>query len=91
MTIPKLDKQLYILRGLNNDIRQSILLLLEKKAMTVDDILSVTKLNKVTLREHLTILRDIGVIGAHPNGSNVKYVLKENRLKEIIDWVQKIK
>lgn len=76
------NKNASIYKILANSKRLEILNILKKKETSVEDILSITKLPKANLSQHLALLRHNGLIIPRRKGLNVHYRIVDPRIVE---------
>jgi DNA-binding transcriptional ArsR family regulator len=78
-----------ILRAMNNQVRQNILLLLTRHGkLTVTEILIHLRLLQSITSQHLAILRRGGMVKTSREGKNIYYELNSTRLGEIEYFMQ---
>lgn len=74
------EKNANIYKILANSKRLEILNLLKKRELGVDQILTVTKLSKANLSQHLALLRHNGVVQTRRAGLNIFYRIVDPRI-----------
>ncbi len=76
------NKNAVVYKILANSKRLEILNILKVKETSVEDILSITKLPKANLSQHLALLRHNGLILPRRHGLNVYYKIVDPRIVE---------
>jgi DNA-binding transcriptional ArsR family regulator len=73
-----------VFRALNHPLRQKILIILaEKKQITVTELYESLYLEQSVVSQHLAILRRSGFVKTKKQGKFVWYMLQESRLEQI--------
>jgi DNA-binding transcriptional ArsR family regulator len=73
-----------LFRGLGDSSRLSILDALRRGPLTVSDIVAATGLSQSNASNHLSCLRDCGLVAAEPDGRYVTYRLSDDRVGELL-------
>lgn len=77
-------------KAMGNATRLQILHSLRKGPMNVGDIARKTSLSHPLVSRQLGVLRQIGVLTCHRNGSEMIYQLTDSRLSEVCDLIRQI-
>lgn len=85
----KLRRAVLTLRSLNHPLRKQILVLLEqKKRMTVTEIYDKLKLEQSVASQHLAIMRRAEVVSTHREGKFIFYSVNAKRIGEVTELVE---
>ena len=76
--------QAKLFRGLADPSRLSILEALRGGPLTVSEIVEATDLSQPNASNHLSCLRDCGLVVAEPEGRYVTYHLSDDRVGELL-------
>lgn len=82
------EKRQKVIHALSNTTRLNVLEGLREKEMTVTELLNKTKSGQSNLSQHLSCLRDCGLITSRKEGKYIYYSLTTpelNHLLEVID------
>jgi DNA-binding transcriptional ArsR family regulator len=74
---------LLLFRSLEHDLRKRIINLLGENKLTVTEMFLKLKIEQSVASQHLSILKEVGIVRAERVGKNIFYSLIEGRLKEI--------
>jgi DNA-binding transcriptional ArsR family regulator len=78
-----------IFRALNHKLRQQMLLiLLERKELTVSELFNLLKLEQSVASQHLAILRRTGFVKNKREGKFIWYMINPERIEEIKQCVR---
>lgn len=80
-----------VFKVLSNSIRLEILNILKKGETSVSDLISILKLRKANVSQHLTLLRYADLIESRRQGLMIFYKLKQPKILEVIKDLEKIK
>lgn len=88
-------KDFYVLHSdvcktLANPKRQEILDSLRKKEMTVNEIVEETGITQANLSQHLSILRNKGIVKKRREGLNVYYSLSNSKIIQAFDLISQL-
>ena len=87
----RFKKAAYILRAVNNHIRQEIIELLEKnERLTVSDFIAQINLPQSQVSQHLAILRSVGLVLTQKQGKFVVYSIHSTRLQQLNKYVNQL-
>lgn len=90
LTAEQLEIAAGLLKAIAHPMRIAILRYLDNgKQLTVTEIYEYLKIEQSTTSHHLGILKDKGVLGSKREGKNTYYFIKNEKLSEIIDCIQK--
>lgn len=90
LTAEQLEKAAGLLKAIAHPMRIAILQYLDNgKQFTVTEIYEYLKIEQSTTSHHLGILKDKGVLGSKREGKNTYYFIKNEKLSEIVDCIQK--
>lgn len=73
-----------LFRGFSDASRLSILNALGKGALTVSEIVQVTRLTQSNVSNHLGCLRDCGLVSCTQQGRYMSYQLSDSRVAEVL-------
>ncbi|MFN3413094.1 MAG: ArsR/SmtB family transcription factor [Thermoanaerobaculum sp.] len=76
--------QAKLFRGFADPSRLSILQALREKPRTVSEIVAITGLSQPNVSNHLSCLRDCGLVSATPQGRFVLYALSDPRVEQLL-------
>jgi len=90
LTAEQLEKAAGLLKAIAHPMRIAILQYLDNgKQFTVTEIYEYLKIEQSTTSHHLGILKDKGILGSKREGKNTYYFVKNEKLSEIVDCIQK--
>lgn len=82
---PKIiELQAKLFRGFSDPSRLSVLEALREGPLTVGEIVEATKLSQPNASNHLSCLRDCGLVTAEQDGRFVYYQLSDERVKQLL-------
>jgi len=89
------DKQVYrmqyeFFKALANPMRLMLLDILQEGEQSVSNLLEITGSKKANLSQHLSALRERGLIDARREGRNVHYSVSKPKITRLFDEVHKI-
>jgi len=73
-------------KAISDPIRRQILDLLKEKDLTVNEIVSNFNISQPSISNHLTILKNAGLITSEKSGRNIYYSLNTTVLAESFKW-----
>jgi ArsR family transcriptional regulator, cadmium/lead-responsive transcriptional repressor len=73
-----------LFRGLADPSRLSILVALQERPLTVNEIVAVTGLTQSNTSNHLSCLRDCGLVVCSQHGRSVIYQLSDDRVGQLL-------
>ncbi|KDA53669.1 TrmB family transcriptional regulator [Thermoanaerobaculum aquaticum] len=76
--------QAKLFRGFADPSRLAILQALRGKRLTVGEIVAITGLSQPNVSNHLSCLRDCGLVTATPQGRFVLYALSDPRVEQLL-------
>lgn len=76
-----------LFRGFSDSSRLAILEVLRSKPLTVSEIVEATGLSQSNASNHLSYLRDCGLVTATQQGRYVTYQLADSRITEVLELV----
>ncbi len=79
-----------LLKSIGHPIRLRILCLLQDKELTVSDIRDQVKTSTPNISQHLTILRNQGIIGMRREANCIYNRITDNRVVELINTLQNL-
>lgn len=85
-----LRRSVRIFKMLANPIRLRIIMLLCEREMSVYQLLTLLKIRKSNLSQHLRLLRYLEILRSRRKGKQMLYHIKDERIIKICDVVQKI-
>ncbi len=77
-----------LLKLVSDETRLNILFVLNKADYCVFDIEKKVGKSQSLVSKHLKILRDSGVVEVHKEGKNRCYLLKDKKLKELLNFLK---
>jgi DNA-binding transcriptional ArsR family regulator len=83
-TTSSIDLQAKLFRGFADPSRLGILVALRNGPLTVSEIVEATRLSQPNVSNHLSCLRDCGLVAAEQQGRYVTYHLSDDRVGELI-------
>lgn len=90
---PKAEEELYRLqadfcKGMAHPKRIQILRTLKGGAKTVSELAKVTGIPQANMSQHLSILRQFGLLNTRRDGTNIYYSISDYRIVEACDLVR---
>ncbi len=79
-----------LFRGFSDPSRLSILEALQEGPATVTEIVETTGLSQPNVSNHLSCLRDCGLVSGEQNGRHIHYHITDNRVNKIIQYGEEI-
>lgn len=77
-----------LLKAISHPIRLCVVKgLMEKEGYNVTKMQSCLDIPQSTLSQHLTKLKDLGIIEGQRNGVEIKYYVKNDEIKKIINTI----
>lgn len=73
-----------LFRGLSDSSRLSILIALQERPLTVNEIVTATGLTQSNTSNHLSCLRDCGLVTCSQHGRSVIYQLSDDRVGQLL-------
>lgn len=88
-------KELYSLHAemckvFSNSIRLEILNLLRDKEMSVTELIGKTKLSQANISQHLSIMKNKGVVTSNRKGKNIYYKLANPKIIKAFDIIREV-
>ncbi len=78
-----------LLKLLANESRLLILCALTERPMTVGEIAKrITNISQSALSQHLTRMKDYGILDNAKSGQNITYFIADDRVKEILGTIR---
>jgi ArsR family transcriptional regulator, cadmium/lead-responsive transcriptional repressor len=84
------DLQAKLFRGFADPSRLSILLALRDGALTVSEIVAATELGQSNVSNHLSCLKDCGLVVSTQEGRYVRYVLSDRRVAKLLNLADEL-
>ena len=75
-------------KGLAHPKRLRIIGILEKGEMSVNELAEATGIPQANLSQHLTILRQLGILGKRRDGLNIYYSITDERIVRACELVR---
>ncbi|MHB0975823.1 MAG: ArsR/SmtB family transcription factor [Candidatus Aquicultorales bacterium] len=69
-------------RAISDPTRQSILLLLEEREMSVGELVAEFSLSQPTISRHLNVLKQAGLVASRRDGQQVYYSLISSNIRQ---------
>ena len=82
--VQSIDLRAKLFRGFSDPSRLSILEALRDGPLTVTEIVEATGLSQPNASNHLSCLRDCGLLSAEPHGRFVHYQLSDKRVAQLL-------
>ena len=79
-----------LFRGFADPSRLSILDALRAGPLTVGEIVEATRLGQSNVSNHLSCLRDCGLVAASPEGRFVRYALSDRRVGRLLNLADEL-
>src|SRR5437867_11019525 len=84
------DLQAKLFRGFADPSRLSILLVLRDGALTVGEIVAATELGQSNVSNHLSCLKDCGLVVSTQEGRYVRYALSDRRVAKLLNLADEL-
>lgn len=75
-------------KALSDPTRREILNLLKQKEMTAGEIVEHFQVSGATISQHLSILKQAGLVDDQKSGKYIYYRLNLTVFEEILSWIQ---
>ena len=86
-----LKKGALVLRALNHNLRQQMIVLIEsEKKITVTEIYVRMRLEQSVASQHLAILRKAGIVTTQRDGKFIYYTVNHNRIGQITEVTESL-
>ena len=85
-----IELQAKLFRGFADPSRLSILVALRDGAMTVGEIVSATTLGQSNVSNHLSCLKDCGLVVSTQEGRYVRYTLSDRRVAKLLSLADEL-
>jgi ArsR family transcriptional regulator len=82
--------QAELCRAMGYPLRMEIMHLLRAGPMTVNDIASATHTHQATISRNLTTLRNVGIVMAHRDGTNIIYQVANPKIMNVCDMMREV-
>ncbi len=83
----KIDNAEKIFKALGNETRLEILILLKDKRLCVNALVADLKVSQPSVSQHLSVLKNAGLIEGEKIKNKVHYSLKYERLKLVVSFL----
>lgn len=84
----KIKEKAKLLKAISHPIRLCVVKgLMEREGYNVSKMQSCLEIPQSTLSQHLTKLKDLGIIEGERNGVEINYYVKDEEVKKIINTV----
>lgn len=80
-----------IFQAISDPTRRAILVLLTTQSMTAGAIASNFEVARPTISKHIQILNECELVEANPQGREIHYQLKIEKMKEIDKWLEQFR
>ena len=84
------DIQCEMCKIFSNSNRMRILIALRKKPKTVSELMEITELPQPVVSQHLSIMRNKGILETEKKGSFVRYKLKYLKVMQAFDMMKEV-
>ncbi len=84
------DIQCEMCKIFSNSNRMRVLIALRKKPKTVSELIEITELPQSVVSQHLSIMRNRGILETEKNGSFVRYKLKYPKVMQAFDMMREV-
>jgi DNA-binding transcriptional ArsR family regulator len=86
-----MKKAALILRAINHNLRQKILLFIHKQGKTnVSFIYQKLRIEQSVTSQHLAVLRKAGFVSTEREGQNIYYTVNYSRIKQVQEFARKL-
>ena len=79
-----------LLKTMSHPIRLKILCMLQEKEMSVGDIREEVKTTNANVSQHLTILRNQGIVSSRKDANFIYNKIEDNRVLDLIAQMRKL-
>ncbi len=86
----EITKSAKLLKALANEKRLKVLYNIADKELNVGEIEKLVNLSQSALSQHLAILRSASIVHTRRKAQTIFYVLKDERVKKILDLLQNL-
>ncbi len=87
----ELKKAALILRAINHQLRQKILMLIHKQGkVNVSRIYAKLRIEQSVASQHLAVLRKAGFVSTERDGQNIYYMVNYARVSQVQDFARKL-
>jgi ArsR family transcriptional regulator, virulence genes transcriptional regulator len=86
----QLDTTISAMQGMAHPVRFMMLYALLKEELSVSDLAQFTGVSQSVTSQHLSKLKDVGLLDSRKESNKVFYYVKDNRYREIIKMVVKL-
>ena len=87
----KLRRAVLTLRAINHPLRKQLIVMIEeKRKMTVTEIYSILKIEQSVASQHLAILRRADIVSTSRDGKFIFYSVNKKRIAEVSDLVEEL-
>lgn len=80
-----------VLKAAADPVRREILNLLKKGSMPSGEISSHFQITAAAISQHLTILKEAGLVTSRREGKYIYYELNASVLEEVLVWIQSLR
>ena len=92
---PSIDRRIYQLHAelcktLSNPTRLEILSLLRDGDRSVGELATLTSIRQATISQHLTVLRQRGVVSTRKEGANIYYSVANPKFIKACDMIREV-
>ena|SRR5258706_15032902 len=84
----KLSLKAKLFRGFSDPSRLGILEALRRGPLTVGEVVAATKLSQSNASNHLSCLRDCGLVVSEQDGRYVRYRLSDERVEQLLELTE---
>jgi len=84
------ELQAKLFRGFGDLSRLSILNVLRQRPMTVTELVEATRLSQSNTSNHLSCLKDCGLVVSHQEGRKAIYQLSDPRVGQLLDLIDEL-
>lgn len=69
-------------KALSDETRQSILKMLQRREMSVGDIVEAFNISQPTISHHLNVLKNVGLVTSRKEGKQIFYSINQENVEE---------
>jgi DNA-binding transcriptional ArsR family regulator len=80
-----------IFQAIADPTRRAIVMLLAVQAMTPNAMAEHFETSRQAVSKHIRILMECGLVDQEPQGREIQYHLREDKMREIETWMEKFK
>jgi DNA-binding transcriptional ArsR family regulator len=90
MVYAQVEELSHLLKSISHPIRLKILCLLQDREMTVGEIRDEVKTTKANISQHLSILRNQGILGTRKDANFIYNRIADKRILDLMKSMQRL-